>query len=151
MGTETKKRYWTLEQFAIFLLWVVIFVICGLNRPILRRFEVLTPQQNPPPGLNFLEYVLVRVQNQYGTFLLNFWAICDVYPGGGHFSPFWSHIHPPHPSHLPISIIKLRFVANLFASFHPKVTRRKPDFNEEFGSFLFLIFWILLKWCILEA
>ena len=53
---------------------------------------------------------------------------------------------PQHPSHLPKCIIKLRFVANPFATGSPKVTSWKPNLIEEFGSFLFFIFSISLKW-----
>ena len=83
---------------------------------------------------------MVWLQEQNGAFLLDFSAICDFSPMGGHFSPFWSHTHPPHPPQPPNCINKLRFVVNPFASFYPEVTSRKPDFNEEFGSFLFFVF-----------
>ena len=153
MGTETKKslHIGLLSNLQFFSCGWSFFVICGLYWPILRHFEVLTPLQNPPPRLNFLEYGLVRVLDQNGALWLDFWAICDVYLAGGHFSSILVTYTPPFPPHLQNSIIKLRFVVNPFASFHPEVTRRKSDFNEEFGSFLFFVFWISLKWCILEA
>ena len=42
-------------------------------------------------------------------------------------------------------------MANPFATFLPKVTRRKPNLNEEFGSFLFFIFSISEKWGLFGA
>ena len=70
------------------------FVVWDLYGPILRRFEVLTPLQNPPPRLNFLEYVLLRVQDQNGAFLLDFLAICGFSLVGDHFLSFGAFTGP---------------------------------------------------------
>ena len=50
---------------------------------------------------------------------------------------------PPHPPQPPNCMIKLRFVANPFATIPPKVTSTKLHFNEEFGHFYFSFFQFL--------
>ena len=65
---------------------------------------------------------------------------------GNHFLPFWSHTPTPHPPCPPKCMNKLRFVANLFGTFLPKVTSRNSKLDEEFCSFSFFIFSISLKW-----
>ena len=145
-GNKTEPSYQTLDQFAIFFLWVVIFchfgplwayfrafwgpytptesscaakflgmyfgmgtetksslhirllhnlqffscgwsfsVIWGLYGPILGRFEVLISQQNPPPELNFLEYVLVLVGKKKKPSSWTLEQFANFSPVGGRF------------------------------------------------------------------
>ena len=116
------------------LVWAYFRVFLGPTTPL-----------NPPTQLKFLVYVVVLVRekieppywsfDQFASFFLWVVSFC-------HFGP----TYPPTPPHSPNRMIRLRFVANPFATFSPKVTSRKPNLNEEFGSFLFFIFSISLKW-----
>ena len=111
------------------LVWAYFRVFLGPTTPL-----------NPPTQLKFLVYVVVLVREKNRASILKFWPICKFFPVGGLFLSFWPHLHPPHPPHSPNRMIRLRFVANPFATFSPKVTSRKPNLDEEFGSFLFFIF-----------
>ena len=101
--------------------------------------------QNPPMELTFSEYALVWVREQNRAFVWDFWAICNVSPEGGHFLPFWSPTPTSHPPHPPKCMNKLRFVVKAYGTLSFKVTSRKSNLQEEFGSFLFLILSISLK------
>ena len=101
--------------------------------------------QNPPMELTFSEYALVWVREQNRAFVYDSWAICYVYPVGGHFLPFWSHTPTQHPPQPPKSMNKLHFVVNAYETLSSKLTSRKSNLNEEFDSFLFLILSISLK------
>ena len=148
---QLEPSYPTLKQFAIFLLWVVIF--CHLW-PIPAYFTAIWGPYTPTESSSRAKFLGICFGKGTGTkwsfhigFLSNLWCL----PCGWSLFTILVIYKPPTPPHPPNCIIKLRFVANPFASFHPEVTRRKSDFNEEFGSFLFFVFWISLKWCILEA
>ena len=139
-GNQLEPLYQCFDQFVIFFVWVVILVTLGLYGPVLGVFWGPKTLESAPMELNFLEYALLWVREQKRAFVLDFWAICNFCPMGGHFLPFWSYAPPLHPPHIPNRINKLRFVANPFASSSSEVTSRKPDLDEEFGSFLFFVF-----------
>ena len=118
MSTETKQslHIGLLTNLQFFSCKWSFFIIWGLYGPILGHFEVLTPLQNLPPELNFLEYVLVWVQkqnslhiglDQFAIFFL--WVV--IFCLFGHTYPF----HPPDTPKILCGILLSRyFPQNMF-------------------------------------
>ena len=121
-----------------------IMLILRLFWAYFRQFWGPMTVQNPPMDLTFSEYALVWVQEQNRAFVQDFWAICCFSCGWSLFANLvtYSHPIPPHP---PKCMNKLRFVVKAYGTLSFKVTSRKSNLQEEFGSFLFLILSISLK------
>ena len=95
---ENKTYMMNLVHFYfLFFNFVKIGVVLGRMRAYVGVAWGPRTLPNLPMELICSEYVLVWVREQNRAFILDFWVICDFFPVGGHFLPFWSHIPLPPP------------------------------------------------------
>ena len=91
-GIKIEPSYQISDQFAIFLLGVVIFFHLEPVKAHFRAFWGPTTLQNAPMELNSLEYVFVWERELIRAFILDFRAICGFSLVGGHWLSFGAYM-----------------------------------------------------------